>query len=165
MPFGLGFVEKIKSAWGYIESAVSSGLDRAGSFVQYVSGGGEVDRTDWFRGYDVVKEGETGWDRLPYVPKSYVVGEQFANESPFDWRQQYVMKMKLSVKDLQTGEFSERWVTVESDELMTMEEWEYYGAESGLQGLEGSEFETMDFLEYEFFQRSEVLGGSLRSIT
>lgn len=151
----LGFISKpIAKAWGYAEKAISWGIEKAESFVDVSVGGLVVSEKEWSEAFDLAEQAKEIWASIPDIPGEYVVKKEFSVLSEFDWRDRYVMKMKTSVKDMATGQLREEWITVESDELLTRNEWDELAREIVGDEEATTWYTIYEILEYNFYTRT-----------
>lgn len=150
-----GFVGKaISDVWKYAEKAVSFGLDKVESFKDVVAGGIDIDSVEWSGLYDQAEEAKETWSRINGIPGEYTIGSEFAIRSEFDWREKYVMKMKILAEDLETGVVSEQWITVESKNLLTRNEWDYYASEAVTDSPMGYSLDVYAVYEYNLYAKA-----------
>lgn len=151
-----GILSGIKQSWHYIQSAVNRGLTSAISYVQARRGGLDVSEPDWSEGFGLAQEIKAGWQGILDMPAEYKVSEEFSVTSPFDWRRQHIMKMKIHGVDLATGQVVEQWITVESDGPLTKSEWLGKADEAVTESPFGYSY-AIDFVsEYEYYQKQLI---------
>ncbi len=149
-----GILGSLKQVWHYVQSSVSRGLTSAQSYIQATSGGLEVSEGDWFAGVSLGQEVRDGWKGILEMPETYKVSEEFALPSPFDWRRQHIMKMKIHGVDLNTGEMVEQWITVENNRALSKSEWLRKADEAVFASPFGYSY-SIDFVsEYEYYQKA-----------
>lgn len=153
MPFFKGFTQAIREAWGYVESAVDRGLTALQGVAQYVSGGGEIATEEFAGAHDFIADAKDTWAGISAIPRTYKVAEAFGVPSPFDWTRKHVMKMKIGFTDLHTGEKGIKWITVESDEAMSRQEWDAYGQSAVLGMVTSDDVWIDDVMDYEYYIR------------
>lgn len=143
-----GWSQSQKIAFPFIQSAIERGLNATESLGQYREGGGSIRDAYW---YSLFREtfGQIGVrDKIEQLPISYKVTESMFQDVDWDLRAKYAIQMKVSGYSEELGQRIVKWVTVESDELVTKAEWRY-GAQMAVNDTIGSPEFTIDtFLEY-----------------
>jgi hypothetical protein len=148
-----GIVTAVKNVFHYVTSAVERAIGSSESYDQATSAGLSTDQDSWIETYDLYSEAREGWQRIVDLPEFYKVSEEFSVSSPFDWRQQHIMKMKIHGKDLNTGELVEQWITVENDTALSKTEWLQKGNEAVIDSPFGYSYEIDFVSEYEYYQK------------
>lgn len=93
------------------------------------------------------------WSKIKGLPREYVIPKQFSALTGMDQRKKYRYSSFVTVEDRETHEVWDRWVSVESDHLMTKGEMED-ATEESMRLLPGSEGQRLiSFNDYEFLQR------------
>jgi hypothetical protein len=148
-----GLWETVKSVVSYVESAVRSfiGVEKTTEILQEYAP--EIGVTDFADAYSEISQAVEIWERIKDIPGSYEISGEFALPSAFDWREQYVMKAKVSGYLPGTLEYVEKWVTAESAIPLTRNEWDK-ALQDALWGTEGSPgFDIEEVSEYSYFER------------
>jgi len=142
-----------KQAFSYIQSAVERGMTATASLSEYRSGGGAIRDSSW---YGLFREtfAQVGVrENILRIPETYTIPESMFQETDFDFRSKYVAQMKVSGYSDELGQRITKWVTVESDELVTKGEWRY-GAQQAIDAGLGSPDFTIDRItEWQTFVR------------
>lgn len=126
-----------KRAFSYIRKGVSEKLSATGALKQYRSGGGQIGNELW---YGLYKEtfNQEGWkDTVQDIPRTYMVTEKMHQETDWDFREEYIMQMQVTGYSEEIGQRITKWVTVESDKLLTKQEWRW-NAQIAVDNLAGS---------------------------
>jgi hypothetical protein len=137
-----------KVAFPYIQSAINQGLNATESLEQYRQGGGSIRDNLW---YSLFREtfGQIGvTDKIQNLPMSYKVSDPMFQEVDWDLRGTYAIQMKVSGYSEELGMRLTKWITVESDELLTKKEWQYYAQMAVTDTIGSPPFIIDTFLEY-----------------
>lgn len=148
-----GILEGIKQSWHFITSSVERGLTSVQSYVQARRGGLAVTEAHWKAGVGLYEEAKEAWEKIMDIPGGYKISEEFSIASPFDWRRQHVMKMKIHGFDTNTGEQIEQWITVESDTELSKYEWLNRADAAVTDSPFGYSYEIGYVSEYEYYQK------------
>ena len=145
--------KSINVAWEYVLMAAKGGLTATEGLRQYRSGGGAIRNQFWYDAYREAEVVDMIGQQIQELPDYYQVNPYLATDSPFAWRQEWVMQMEVHGTDPETQEAYTRWITVESDEPMTKQD---YGdaAQNSIDGTPGSiPFQVSDVSDYVFYRR------------
>lgn len=153
MPVFGFFTKAIEKAWSYVEKAVETGLSSIEGFTQYISGGGDIDQDEFSGAYVTRTQAKETWAGIKAIPRTYRVSGEFAVISPFDWARKHVMKMRVEFTDLQTGEKGQQWITVESDEQMSLAEWQAEGQTVVMDSPMGYQYWVDNVADYQYYLR------------
>jgi len=146
-----------KTAFPYIQNAVQSGLNATESLRQYRSGGGAIRDSLWYSLYKQEFSFNGVRDNVKQIPMTYSVTDAMFEPVDYDFREQYVMQMKVRGYSKDTESYITRWVTVESDKVITKREW-VYGANQAISDSLGSADLTVSaVLEWVPLQKSGVV--------
>lgn len=127
-----------KLAFAFVRRAVSDGLSGREGLKQYRGGGGKIGNEYWFSLYKTAFNVE-GWkETIKQVPMTYNVMDNMFTPSDLDWRREYVMQMEVSGYSEELGMRVKRWVTVETDNIITKQEWKW-GAQQAIDDGLGSD--------------------------
>jgi len=148
-----GWTASMFKAVEYVQRAVREGLTATDALSQYRSGGGAIRDSSWYDLYRWEGEALGGYERFKDIPWTYTIASHFYEPSPFDWRAQYVMRMEVRGWSDELGQYVTKWVTVESDELLTKHEWRDYAQESLSYLLTTSPLELTEVLSWDARQR------------
>ncbi len=148
-----GVTGAVRQVAHFVSSSVSRGLGAVKSYSSVRDLVAGVTETDWTKQYDIFKSGKDAWSRISDIPSEYIVTDEFALDTSFAYKGQNVMRLKLSALDLDTGEFLEKWVTVESDKKHSREAWIGMASDSVSESLAGYNYEVIEVLDYEYLQR------------
>lgn len=119
-----------KQAFAYIRRGVSTGLSATGALRQYRAGGGAIRDSSWYSLYRRTFAQE-GWrETVKEIPMTYIVRENMFQSTDWDFKEQYIMQMKVSGYSKEIGRRITKWVTVENDKLLTKQEWLWYAQEA-----------------------------------
>ncbi len=127
---GLSWTSSQKRAFGYIQKGVADGLSASDGLRQYRAGGGAIRDSSWFSLYKQTTNLE-GWKKtVKALPTTYMVRENMHLETDWDWREEYIMQMKVSGYSEEIGQRITKYITVESDKLLTKQEWRWFGQQA-----------------------------------
>lgn len=148
-----GWSQSQKIAFPFISSAITRNLNATEGLKQYRDGGGQIRDTSW---YELFKEtfAQIGVrDKIEQLPVTYKVTEAMFQDVDWDLRAKYAVQMKVSGYSEELGQRIVKYVTIESDELVTKAEWRY-GAQQAIDDTIGSPVFTVDtFIEYNPIKR------------
>lgn len=133
-----GWTQSQLVAWSYILSGAQQGLTATEALRQYRAGGGAIRDSLWYGLYKDAFSLVGVREKIEQIPMSYLVPESMATDSQFDWREKYVMQMRVHGIDPETGLGYSRYVTVENDRLVTKREWINL-AQEALDSIPGTE--------------------------
>jgi hypothetical protein len=142
-----------KTAFEFVVRAVGEGLSGNEGLRQYRAGGGQIGRDLWF---DLYREtfAQAGWrETIGQIPGTYTVREQFFGHTDLDWREKYVMQMKVSGIDPETNERITKWVCAESDKVLTKQEWQWLAQDAVSGKITTREFVIDSYLDYSGWTR------------
>ena len=145
--------KSINVAWEYVLKAAKEGLTATEGLRQYRDGGGAIRNQYWYDAYNEAQVVDEIGQQIVDLPNYYQVNPYLATDSPFAWRQEWVMQMEVHGNDPETNEAYTRWITVESDNPLTKED---YGeaAQNSIDGTPGSiPFNIDDVTDYVFYRR------------
>lgn len=145
---GVGWTTSQKIAFPLIESGVSRGLSATEALSQYRAGGGKIRDAYWYSLYKQTFEQQGIREKVTEIPITYTVPEQMFDPRDWDLTGKYAMQMKVTGKLVETGERITKWVTVESDELLTKAEWRDYAQDALFDTIGSPDMEIDGFLEY-----------------
>jgi hypothetical protein len=137
-----------KDAFSYIRRSVSEGISATSALKQYRDGGGSIRDNLW---YSLYKEtfSQEGWrETVAKLPVTYTVTDKMFQETDWDFREQYIMQMKVSGYSTELGQRITKWVTVENDTILTKQEWRWLAQEAASATLGTPPFAIDTFLEY-----------------
>lgn len=153
MPLPKLWPKSINVAWEYVVRAAKEGLSATEGLRQYREGGGSIRNEFWYDAYHQAQEIDEIGQQIQDLPDFYNVNKYLATDSPFSWRQEWIMQMEVVGDDPETQERYTRWVTVESDEPLTKGEYSDAAQES-IYGTPGSiPFQIVDVTDYVFYRR------------
>lgn len=127
----------LRRAWQWIVSGVERGLTATAALREYREAGQRIANQTWYDNYRTAFEQLGQRESIREIPRTYTIPESMFTESGFDWREKYVMQMEVQGTIPETGQRYSKWVTVESDELLTKAEWQHY-AQEAIYGTPGS---------------------------
>lgn len=119
-----------KLAFPYIQLGVKQGLTASEALSQYRDGGGAIRDSSW---YSLFKQEFAQYgvrENVFKIPMTYTVPETMFDPVDLDYRAKYVMNMKVSGYSSELNTRIVKWVTVESNELLTKSEWRYNAQEA-----------------------------------
>jgi len=119
-----------KQAFSYARQGINLGLSGAKALKDFRLGGGSIRTQDWYDLYRFSGEIKDWSDTITVLPDNYEVKESMHTETPWDFREQYVVQMEVGGYSDELGVYVRKYVTVESDKLLTRGEWERYAQEA-----------------------------------
>lgn len=146
-----------KQAFPYIQQAVGLGLTATAGLAQYRAGGGKI-RDAWWGSLFRLEFSYSGVrDNVVKIPMTYTVPETMFEPVDYDFRNEYVMQMKVRGYSKELGQTVTRWITVEADELQTKQEWIYGGNQTIADTLGSDEMTISQVLEWVPLKRTGVV--------
>lgn len=144
-----------KNAFGFVRRAVSDGMSGRAGLRAFRAGGGKIGNEYWFSLYKTAFNIE-GWkESIKQVPMTYNVRENMFTDSDLDWTEEFVVQMKVSGYSPEQDRRLTRWVTIESDKIITKQEW-VWGAQQAVDDTLGSEPMIIDRVhEWEAMRRQK----------
>lgn len=153
MPLPQLWPKSVNEAWSFVLRAAQEGLRPSEALRQYRAGGGTIRNEYWYDAYNRAEEVAEIGSKIQDMPYEYSVNPQLATDSPFNWRQEWIMQIEVWGTDPQTQEQYKRWITVESDEPLTKYEYLDYAQES-IDKTPGSlPFEVGEASDWVFYRR------------
>lgn len=139
----LQWTKSMRVAHSFVQRGVSEGLTATEGLRQFRAGGGAIRDSSWFRLFreDFAHRGVR--ENVLRIPETYTVPETMFEPKPFDFRGKYVMQMEVSGYSTELEQRITKWVTVESDHLLTKHEWRGH-AQTAITGTIGSPIFTVD---------------------
>lgn len=123
MPLPQLWPKSLNIAWEYVVRAAREGLSASEGLRQYREGGGAIRNQTWYDAYAEARIVDEIGDQIGELPDFYTVNPFLATNSPFDWRQEWIMQIEVWGEITETEERVSRWITVESDEPLTKAEY------------------------------------------
>lgn len=153
MPLPQLWPDSVNQAWEYILRGVKEGLTATEALRQYRSGGGGIRNEYWYDAWHKAEDVDRIGIQIQKTPDFYDINPNLATESPFDWRQEWVMQVEVFGEDPETFERYRRWVTVESDEPLTKADY-LDMAQEAINYTPGSiPFQIIDATDWVFYRR------------
>jgi len=144
-------------AFPYIQQGVGLGMSATAALIEYRDGGGKIRNADWFSLFKQVFSYLGVRDNIKKIPMTYTVPDTMFEPVDYDFREQFVMQMKVRGYSKELGQYVTRWVTTESDKPITKREWTY-GAERTMSDTVGSDpLINIQVLEWVPLQKSGVV--------
>lgn len=153
MPLPRLWPQSVNRAWEYILSAVKQGLRPTSTLQAYRDAGEHIGNQLWFDAWHEAVQADIVGEKIGRLPDWQEFNPNLAIDSPFDWRQQWVVQLEVWGEDPETFERYTRWVTVESDDpLSKMDYWDM--AQDAISYTPGSiPFQIMDVTDWLFYRR------------
>lgn len=130
MPLPEPWSKSVLAAWDYMVSGARQGLTATDAYQQYTAGGGKIRTSWWYAGFKEAFGMIGVRDSIMEIPKTYTIPETMSTRSGMDWTEKYIFQGEWQGVDPKTGSRFKRWVTVESNELLTKSEWEFYSQQA-----------------------------------
>ncbi|NIW97358.1 MAG: hypothetical protein GWN13_03765 [Phycisphaerae bacterium] len=154
MPLPRLWPKSVNEAWSFILRGAKEGLSPTEALRQYRDGGGTIRNEYWYDAYREAQIVDEIGQQILDLPDYYTVNPYLATDSPFMWRQEWVMQIEVFGEDPETQERYSRWITVESDEPLTKEEY-YDMAQDVIDGTPGSiPFQIVSATDFVFYRRA-----------
>lgn len=142
-----------KTAFAFVRRSVSEGMSGRAGLKAFRAGGGHIGNEYWFSLYKTAFNID-GWkETIKQVPMTYNVRENMFTKTNFDFREQYVMQMKITGYSEDLGQRVTKWVTVENDKIITKQEWVWGAQEAVDAGIRSPVFIIDRVLEWEALKR------------
>jgi hypothetical protein len=147
-PNGIGWTQSQKDAFSYIRRGVGEGLTATNALKQYRAGGGAIRDSSWYRLYKETFNQE-GWrETVKELPTTYTVTPKMHQETDWDFKEEFVMQMRVSGYSEEIAQRVTKWVTVESDRPLTKAEWRWNAQVAVSDTIGSIPFMIDRFLEY-----------------
>lgn len=142
-----------ETAFGFVRRSVSDGLSGRAGLRAYRAGGGHIGNENWFALYKSAFNIDGYRETIKQVPMTYNVRDTMFTDVDMDFREEYVMQMKVRGYSEELGMTVTKWVTAESDKIITKQEW-LWGAQDAVDaGLGSPVFVISRVLEWEAMRR------------
>lgn len=153
MPLPQLWPQSVNRAWEYILSAVKSGLQQTATLKAYRDAGEHISNQYWGDAWHEAEQVDMMGQKLQRLPEWEDFNPNLAIDSPFDWRQEWVVQIEVWGEVPETHERYTRWVTVESDEPLSKMDY-YDAAQDAINFTPGSiPFTIMDATDWVFYRR------------
>lgn len=151
----LNWTSSQKRAYSFVTSAVNRGMSARSAVKEYRAGGGSIGNVQWFSIYKTAFNA-FGWkETVQEVPPTYIVRKEMFTPTGLDFREEYILQAKVSGWSEELQQNVTKWVTVESDKLLTKQEW-LWGLQQAVDASLGSPvFIISRRLEYELYRKTE----------
>lgn len=120
-----------KNAFAFVRRAVGDGMSGRAGLKEYRSGGGKIGNEYWFSLYKTAFNISGNRDTIKQIPMTYNVRDTMFAHTEFDFREQYVMQMEVTGYSTELEQRVTKWVTVESPQVITKQEW-LWGAQDAV---------------------------------
>ena len=112
-------------AFPYIQQGVGLGMTATDALIDYRAGGGKIGNELWFSLFKQEFSFSGVRENIIKIPMTYTVPDSMFEPVDYDFREQYVMQMKVRGFSSELDMWVTRWVTAESDTMLTKQEWQY----------------------------------------
>ena len=146
------------NAFAFVRRAVSEGLSGRAGVTAYRAGGGHIGNEAWFSLYKAVFNMYGYKKTIKQVPMTYNVRETMFTHMDFDFREQYVMQMKVTGYSTELGQRVTKWVTVESPNIITKQEWVWAAQDAVDAGIKSPVFVIDSVNEWDAMKRDPWTG-------
>lgn len=143
-----------ENAFGFVRQGVESGLSARAALRQYRDGGGHIGNAYWFSLYKSAFNISGYRETIKQIPMTYNVRETMFTDVDFDFREEYVMQMKVRGWSEDLGMTITKWVTVENDKIITKQEWEWGAQDAVDAGIKSPVFVIDRVLEWDAMHRA-----------
>jgi len=158
MPLPSLWPKSVKMAWEFAIRGQKEGLSGRETLRQYRAGGGHIGNEYWYDAWYKAGIVDDIGDQIGELPDYYLVNKYLAIDTPFDWRQEWIMTIELFGEDPETHERYTRNVTVESDEPLTKGQYLDLAAEAIAYTPGSIPFQIIDATDFMFYRRSVYSG-------
>ncbi len=150
---GLNWTSSQKKAYGFVTSAVRRGMSARSAVKEYRAGGGKIANVGWFSIYKTAFNA-FGWkETVQEIPPTYMIRDEMFEPTGIDFREKYIMQAKVRGWSEEIQMSVTKWVTAESDKLLTKGEW-LWGLQQAVDASLGSPvFIITRRLEYELYKK------------
>jgi len=118
------WTKSMRQAWEFALSTIERGLSGAAGLREYREGGGRIRTQSW---YELVRLARRAYEMpevLPRLPPEIPLPASAFTEVDYDYHRKYLVVAEWKGIHPETGEVVSGLVGVESDILLTLEEWE-----------------------------------------
>ena len=120
---GINWSKSQKVAFGAIQRGASEGMTAKAALIEYRAGGGKI-RDAWWGSLFRETFAQVGTrEKVKDIPYTYTVPASMYQEVDWDTREKYVMQMEVSGYSAELDKRITTWVTVETDKLITKNEY------------------------------------------
>lgn len=151
----LEYSQSMIEALPYIRRAVSEGLTATNALSQYRSGGGSIRDSSWYSMFRNEFAYSGTREKIKDVPYTYTVPETMFETDPFDYRQKYVMQLEVTGYSSELDQRITKWVSVESDHLLTKNEWRSYAQQAVFDTIGSPDFNIDGILSWDARMREQ----------
>lgn len=142
-----------KIAFAFVQSGVSRQLNATDALKQYRAGGGAIRDSSWYSLYKQEFAATGTRENIKQIPVTYTIPDAMFERVDWDLREPYTMVMKVHGWSEELQRHITKWVTVESNILLTKAEWRW-GAQQAVSDTIGSPpFIISRFSEYIAYKR------------
>jgi len=124
MPGVTRWTSAMRQAWSYVVSAVDRDMSPTSALREYRAGGGAIRTQDWYWEYNVAKEAASTFEAIERLPLSFPIPDIAFTTVDMKWARKYNVVADVSWVDAATGETVRQAITVQSDEVIPLEEWD-----------------------------------------
>lgn len=132
-----------KNAFPFVQSGVTRQMTATDALAEFRAGGGRIRDAYW---YDLYRQhfAQVGVkETITQIPMTYMVREAMFEEVDWDLRSKYAMTMEASGVSEELQMRITKYVTVESDKILTKAEWRS-GAQQAIDNTLGSPVFVID---------------------
>jgi hypothetical protein len=152
---GTEWTKSQQIAYPYIENAINRGLSASQGLQEYRQGGGSIRDSLWYSLFRETYSYTAVPDKIEAIPGTYTIPETMYQPVDWDLRSKYAIRMEVVGYSHDIGANITKWVTVESDKLLTKNE--LIGlANTAIFDNPGSPLmEVNEILDYDLVMRNE----------
>lgn len=144
-----------ENAFAFVRQGVESGLSGRAALKQYRAGGGHIGNENWFSLYKSAFNISGYRETIKQIPMTYNVRETMFTDVDFDFREKYVMQMKVRGWSEELGMNITKWVTAESPNIITKQEWNWAAQDAVDAGIKSPVFVISRVLEWDAMRRAK----------
>lgn len=142
-------------AFGFVRKGVETGLSGRSALKEYRAGGGHIGNELWFSLYKSAFNLYGYRETIKQVPMTYNVRDTMFTDVDFDFREEYVMQMKVTGYSEDLGMTVTKWVTAESPSIITKQEWQWAAQDAVDSGIRSPVFVINRVVEWEAMRRAK----------
>lgn len=142
-------------AFAFVRKGVESGLSGRAALKEYRAGGGHIGNESWFSLYKSAFNISGYRETIKQVPMTYDIRKTMFTDVDFDFREEYVMQMKVTGFSEDIGQRVTKWVTVESPNIITKQEWVWGAQEAVDSGIRSPPLIIDRVLEWDAMRRAK----------
>jgi len=152
-----GWTKSQVTAYPYIQKGVADGLTATAALKQFRAGGGSIRDAYWYALFreDFAQSGVR--ENILEIPMTYTIPDTMFQSVDYDYREKYVMQMKVRGYSQELDRTVTRWITAENDTMITKREWTYLAAQAIYDTIGSPPMIISSIVEWNPLKRSGIL--------